>query len=128
MCLINVLGGISVLGGHTAHLFSPLSAENEFSPISAENEVPLLACHTGMLIRYTRVLLVCTNLVIIDVLDVFSALKIQKVAVIYWHLFESDRAFRINCCKAEFLLARIFYSSHNAVSYTHLTLPTIYSV
>ena len=33
MCLINVLGRISVLGGHTAHLFSTQSVENEFSTI-----------------------------------------------------------------------------------------------
>ena len=36
---------INVLGGHTAHLFSPLNgnAENEFSPLSAENEFSALS-------------------------------------------------------------------------------------
>ena len=38
MYLINVLGGISILGGHSTHLFSTISAENEFSPLCAANE------------------------------------------------------------------------------------------
>ena len=55
---MNVLGGI--LGGHTAHLFSTLSAENdlatlsgenEFSTLSAENELPSMPNkRTGTLI------------------------------------------------------------------------------
>ena len=44
LCLINVLGRISILTGHTAHLFSTLSAENEFSTLSAENEFAILVC------------------------------------------------------------------------------------
>ena len=43
VCLINVLGRISVLGGHTTHLFSTLSSENEFSPLSGEKSF-----HTSM--------------------------------------------------------------------------------
>ena len=43
VCLINVLGRISALGGHTAHWFSILSVENEFSPQSAENEFSALS-------------------------------------------------------------------------------------
>ena len=43
VCLMKVLGRISVLGGHIAHLFSTLSAENEFSTLNAENELSTLS-------------------------------------------------------------------------------------